>query len=390
MQPPFAALRASINGGAPQTGGIVAAAGASCQFSADPAGLPGTGSWRWEILDYPRGYTQPSGWSTDSDGVYFNTNLTPSIITLPDAAHWGKIMPRFTVNGGVSQNPKVIPKSQLSDSSTAISIISLSGLKDLGFTETDQFSNFKLWTQDQKDNLRLIESFINGGGGGGGLVVSGTPSTGYVVMWDGTGARWEPVSGFQITSFSPVVFLVETSQSVVNPAFTASYNVTPTAATLTNNANAESKDVHTTPTSFSSAQTYIKNTPNQSVTWTLNAANGSLAATPVTCSMIWAQKNYSGISTTPANTAAFIQGLTGSLATSRGETFSVTASGSNKIYFSCPTRYGSATFSVGGFAGGFILRATGINVTNAQGFSESYDLYESTNAGLGATTVTVS
>lgn len=390
MQPPYATLLASIAGGTPSTGGLIATAGATCQFSADPAGLPGTFSYRWEILDYPRGYGLPTGWSVDSNGVYFSTALNPPVITLMDAAHWGKLMPRFTVNGGVSANPKVIPKSQLVDSSTAISVASPSGLKDLGFTENDQFSDAKLWTQDHKDNLRLIETFIGGGGGGGGLAVSGTPVTGYVVMWDGVGARWEPVSGFSITAFAPTVSLVECGQSVVNPAFTAAYNVTPTTATLTNNANGESKDVHATPTSFASSQTYVKSTPNQSVIWTLNAANGSLAAAPRTCTMTWAQKNFFGISSAPANTEAFIESLSSTLATTRAGSFSVTASGTNKIYYAIPTRYGAPTFSVGGFAGGFILRASAITVTNPQGFAETYDLYESTNAGLGATTVTAS
>lgn len=388
--PPYALLRASIAGGAPLTGGIVAAAGATCQLSADPGGLSGAFTQRWELLDVPTGFACPAGWSTDPAGVYFNTAQLPPIFTLPDGSHWGKLMPRLTLNNGISENPEILPIEQLSDTTTAISILSATGLKDLGFNEEHQFSATKLWTRDHKDNLRVLDSFIAGGGGGGGLIVTGTPQVTYVPMWNGSGAVWAPVDGIKITGFGPTVALVECSQSVVHPAFTASYNVTPTSDTLTNNANGESLNVVGTPNSFASGQTYQKTTPNQSVTWTLSAGLGALT-TSATCQMIWAQKSYWGVSSTPANTAAFITGLaSNALETGRAVSFGVTASGANKIYFSLPTRLGTPTFSVGGFAGGFVLRATGISVTNAQGFSENYDLWESTNAGLGATTVVVS
>lgn len=202
-----------------------------------------------------------------------------------------------------------------------------------------------------------------------------------------------PIPGIVISGFGPTTSLVETSQTVVAPAFTASYTGgTVQTAVLTNNANGEAKDVHLTPTSFASSNNYQKTTPNQSVVFTLNA-QGTLgpAADARTSSIVWGQKNFWGVSSAPANTEAFIEGLASNqLNTGRGSGFTVNASGANKIYFACPTRYGTPTFTVGGFAGGFIQRATGISVTNAQGFTETYDLYESVSAGLGSTTVTVS
>lgn len=225
-------------------------------------------------------------------------------------------------------------------------------------------------------------------GGGGGLEVFGVPEDQWIVTWNDTAgqAEWQPAGGLQVLSFSPVAGLYECSQSVVNPAFVASYSATPAAAVLTNDVNGESLDVHTTPTSFSSAQTYVRSTPNQSVTWTLTTSNGTR-----TTSSTWGQKNFWGISTSPANTEAFIESLAGSqLSTNRNVAFTVNATLTNKIYYACPTRYGAPTFTVGGFVGGFVLRATGINVTNAQGYTETYDLWESVNAGLGSTNVTVS
>jgi len=225
-------------------------------------------------------------------------------------------------------------------------------------------------------------------GGGGGLVVAGDPEDQWVVTWNATTeqAEWQPAGGLQVLSFGPVVSLYECSQSVVNPAFIASYSATPAAAVLTNDLNAESLDVHTTPTSFSSAQTYVRSTPNQTVTWTLITSNGTRTA-----SATWGQKNFWGISSSPANTEAFIEALAGSqLTTSRNAAFTVNATGANKIYFACPSRYGTPVFTVGGFVGGFILRGSSISVTNAQGFTENYDLWESVNPGLGTTNVTVS
>lgn len=223
-------------------------------------------------------------------------------------------------------------------------------------------------------------------GSGGGLVVVGTPSVGWLPTWNGTAAEWQPAGGLQVLSFTAVVGLYECGQSVATPAFIASYSATPAAAVLTNDANAESLDVHSTPTSFSSAQTYVKSTPNQSVTWTLTTSNGTRTA-----SSIWGQKNFFGTSTTPANTEAFIEALSGSqLRTNQSSAFTVSPGAGSKIYFSCPSRYGTPVFTVGGFVGGFILKGASINVTNAQGYTEGYDLYESVNAGLGTTNVTVS
>lgn len=225
-------------------------------------------------------------------------------------------------------------------------------------------------------------------GAGGGLEVFGVPEDQWIVTWNETTAQaeWQPAGGLQVLTFGPVVGLYETSQSVVTPAFIASYSATPAAAVLTNDLNGESLDVSGTPTSFSSAQTYVRSTPNQSVTWTLTTSNGTRTA-----SATWGQKNFWGISTTPANTEAFIEGLASSqLSTNRGAAFTVNATGANKIYLAIPSRYGTPTFTVGGFVGGFILRGASISVTNAQGFTENYDLWESVNAGLGTTNVTVS
>lgn len=233
-------------------------------------------------------------------------------------------------------------------------------------------------------------TFSGGGtGGGSGLVVSGTPAVGQVPKWNGTDAVWSDLDAYAL-GFSVTTSLVETGQNVVNPTFSATHTDPPTSLVLTNNYNVEAKNVLGTPTSFFSSQTYQRTTPNQTVVFTLTGSDGITVAVR-TATMTWCQKNFWGVSSTPANTEAFIEGLaTSALDTNVGSAFGVTAGGSNKIYFAHPTRYGTPTFTVGGFAGGFILRSSTISVTNAQGFTENYSLWESVNAGLGATNVTVS
>lgn len=103
-----------------------------------------------------------------------------------------------------------------------------------------------------------------------------------------------------------------------------------------------------------------------------------------------AEKKYWGASASPANTEAFIESLPGHApSTVAGTTFTVNSGVGTKIYFACPTHFGPCSFSVGGFTGGFILRATVGVVTDTLGINRSYDLYESVSVGLGITTVTV-
>jgi hypothetical protein len=270
---------------------------------------------------------------------------------------------------------------------------------------------------DDAGNLSFARTVIGAGGSGGGSDLTaptskqaggitfgtytssgdldylvGPASADNVLAWDTVNGVpvWTPRAGLAVLSFAATTTLVETSQVVSTPTFTASFTGTPTGLTLTNTADSEAKDVHATPTSFSSSNAFQKNTPNQSVTFTITATLAHLTAT-ASSTVTWAQKNFWGLSTTPANTETFIEALSSSqLKTTAAASFTLNASGSNKIYFAHPTRYGTPTFTVGGFAGGFTLRSSAISVTNAQGFTENYSLWESDNAGLGSTTVSVS
>lgn len=88
-------------------------------------------------------------------------------------------------------------------------------------------------------------------------------------------------------------------------------------------------------------------------------------------------------------TNQFILGLTKTLQSSKAKTFTVNAGAGKHIYYIIPSRYGTAVFKVGGFEGGFEKLGT-VNFTNSSSYAENYDVYKSSNAGLGNTTVVVS
>jgi hypothetical protein len=162
MPTPNATLLVSVNGGAPATGGITAAAGDTVQFT-----FQNTTGWRNNCrleLSFPTGFSLPAGWSSETVGghtvYYVLGNTTPPPITL---GPWGKYMPKLIVNGGVA-----------TDESTAISVPSPGGLLDLGHREAGQFGgSAEKWAKDQRANLRVIEAGLGGGSG----AVPPTPDT---------------------------------------------------------------------------------------------------------------------------------------------------------------------------------------------------------------------
>ncbi len=76
------------------------------------------------------------------------------------------------------------------------------------------------------------------------------------------------------------------------------------------------------------------------------------------------------------------------LAGGRGRTFTVNAGVGEKIVYAIPASFGTPTFNVGGFDGGFKKVQT-LEFTNASRYKQNYDVWMSVNAGLGSTAVTV-
>lgn len=129
-------------------------------------------------------------------------------------------------------------------------------------------------------------------------------------------------------------------------------------------------------------------------TYTLAATDGT---TPrmTTATIAFANQRFAGVGAPGLTTPAGLGGV--ELVESRARTVTVTAGAGQKAYISFPLRLGAnpgnpaaqqATYSVGGFAGGFT--ETVVSYTNPAGFAESYVIAETVNTGLGTITITVS
>lgn len=77
------------------------------------------------------------------------------------------------------------------------------------------------------------------------------------------------------------------------------------------------------------------------------------------------------------------------LTNTRTRTINVNAGEGEHIIYAIPSSFGTPTFKINGFEGGFIKVGT-INFTNASGYSQNYDVYKSVNPNLGSTQVVVS
>lgn len=183
-----------------------------------------------------------------------------------------------------------------------------------------------------------------------------------------------------INSFSHNAGTKEMGSTVTDVTLSWSTNKTPTALTL----DGEAIDVSLT----SKALTGLSITANK--TFTLVATDEKGATASKTTSISFLNGLYYGVGSVDADgiTDTFIQGLTKALASSKAKTFTVAPASGEYIYYAIPTRFGTPTFYVGGFEGGFEL-LTAVQYTNASGYSEAYDVYRSTNAGLGSTEVVV-
>lgn len=100
---------------------------------------------------------------------------------------------------------------------------------------------------------------------------------------------------------------------------------------------------------------------------------------------------YDGVSTKSSGwTSADIRALSEAYRSNDNtRVFDVTAGVGEYIVYAAPTRLGLVNFYIGAVAGGFLSPVT-INVTNAQGYTESYYVWRSANSGLGPTTVKTS
>lgn len=188
-------------------------------------------------------------------------------------------------------------------------------------------------------------------------------------------------TAINITSFSNNQNTVEMGRTIDTVNLTWAINKTPIELTL----DGASIDVSLR------AKTVENAGIKTDKTWTLVATDDRNAKSTKTTNVLFRNGIYYGTGNASGDAIndAFVAGLKKELSNSRARTFNVTAATGDYIYYILPARLGTPKFKVGGFDGGFSLVKT-FDYNNPSGYSESYNVYRSDNASLGAQAVTVS
>ena len=124
--------------------------------------------------------------------------------------------------------------------------------------------------------------------------------------------------------------------------------------------------------------------------FTLSVSDGKKSATR-DINFTFRHNRYWGVSTIPGTyDSTFIKSLSNKeYATARTKSaFNMTAGVNQYMFYCFPTSWGTPTFNVGGFDGGFSKAAT-LDFTNASGNTTSFDIWKSENANLGQQTIVV-
>ena len=193
---------------------------------------------------------------------------------------------------------------------------------------------------------------------------------------------YEPIA---FTSFTNNVGTVELGSTVNSVTLTWATNKTPATLTL----DGTSIDVSLKSHTYSGLA--LKPTSVTTKTYTIAATDDRNASASKTTSFSFVNGVYYGVINSGATVdSAAIRGMTRKLQNSKAmSSFTVNAGAGQHIVYALPSRLGTPSMSVGGFSGGFNLIQT-FNFTNASGYTESYDVWRSTNDNLGKTTVVVS
>lgn len=201
------------------------------------------------------------------------------------------------------------------------------------------------------------------------------PSADFDIAEDGTLSLYKALALFS------TVVPAEVEKGATQTTATVEWatNKTPTSVTV------EGESV--SPDTTSKELTGLQITAEKEFTVVAADSRGSQTATAV---MRFCNGVYTGAAAAPAAVdGAFIRTLTKTLQSYKARTFTVNAAAGRYIWYACPAGYGTPVFNVGGFDGGFSKVST-LNYTNPSGYTESYQVWRSDNAGLGQTTVKVS
>ena len=303
---------------------------------------------------------------------------------------YGSVRGRFEYLENIFQDLKIIELDQdLGGTLIAPKVIGLQGkpISDVAPSFGDLlFWNGTSWSPEKIDS-----------------VLPTATTTGQVLVWDGyqfiatllTQDSILPSFNFNITSGTKSTLSL--GESWIQ-GFNISLTNYPETALLTDSMSATPKNV--LPEIISSGGifcesdiSYSKNTFNSNVVFTITITSG-IVTKQVTNTLTWGQPVYCGFGLLDGYAGTdeqFIKTLDFKVVTtSKQHTFTVNTFNTQKAYFACRSAFGNINFTVNNLFGGFSKIATVSNFDNGFGFTESYDLYESDNAGLGEITIVTS
>lgn len=231
-------------------------------------------------------------------------------------------------------------------------------------------------------------------------VLPAATEDGQVLIWDGYNFIMQKLTedsilpSFNFNIISGTKKILSLGESWIQ-GFNISLTTYPDSAILTDSMDGVAKNV--LPEIISSGGIfcesdilYSKNTFNSNIVFTITITNG-IVTKQVTNTLTWGQPVYCGIGLLDGYAGTdeqFIKNLDFKVVTtSKQHTFTVNTFNTQKAYFACRSDFGDINFTVNNLFGGFSKVATISNFDNGFGFIESYDLYESDNAGLGEITI---
>jgi hypothetical protein len=201
--------------------------------------------------------------------------------------------------------------------------------------------------------------------------------------------------GFSIASFTktapnPGTLTYRRGDTLTGITAAATYvSGPPTSGSISNTLGGSVGGTDVNPTAWTFSSPYASATQPTNVkregsdlgadpTWTIGLSATGTAVDTENIVVTWTRDVYYGVGAAGLNTEAAIEGLAANaLSSSRARTITVSPS-SEKVYYAFPKQYGTATFTLNGFPAAFNTPLE-LAITNVNGVTSTYYVYESTN-----------
>ena len=250
-------------------------------------------------------------------------------------------------------------------------------------------------------------NFVGDAGAGGTAGSVPAPAAGDFALhkYISAGGSWKVINqdeispGFSIASYAKTApnagtLIYRRGDTLTGTAIAATYiSGPPTVATLSNILAGSVGGGDVNPTAWTFIAPFATGTQPTNVkregtdlgadpTWTIQLSATGTAVDTENVIVTWTRDVYFGVGIAGLATEAAIEGLaSNALATSRARTITVSPS-NEKVYYAFPKSYGAATFTLNGFPAAFNT-AFELALTNSNGLTSTYYVYESTNLLTG-------